>query len=152
MHAAPPARFPAAGGRRAAALLGIVWLLGGAATAAWTAATPDGPRLVLAWLTWLVAGWLAWRGWLALPRGELAWDGGAWRWNTETVAAMTAPTVVLDFQASLLLHWADAPAGLRWLWLERADAPGEWAGLRRAVYSPPRFSGPDGTAPPAAGP
>lgn len=152
MHAAPPARFPAAGGRRAAALLAVVWLLGGAATLAWTAATPEGARPALGWLAWLGAGWLAWRGWRAMPRGHLDWNGGEWCWNGEPVVAPTPPTVVLDFQACLLLHWADAPAGLRWLWLERADAPGEWAALRRAVYSPARFSGPDGTAPPAAGP
>jgi len=152
MHAAPPARYPAAGARVAAAGLAVVWLLGGAALFAWTVSVPGAPRLALGGLLWVAAGGLAWRGWRALPRGQIAWDGGAWRWNGAALAEVAPPAVVLDLQACLLLHWADAPAGLRWLWLERADAPGEWDALRRAVYSPARFSGPDGTAPPAAGP
>jgi hypothetical protein len=152
MHDAPSVSHPV--GRSAFLGTGLLaaWLLGAACVAGLAGAGMTGWRLAVAVASLAGAGlWAAawcWR----LPSGELAWDGGGWRWSPaggEDDAGAVA--VALDLQRALLLHWR-GDAASSWLWVERRHAPARWLALRRAVYSRANPDALPGAAPPSANP
>ncbi|MCG2595246.1 hypothetical protein LZ009_20910 [Ramlibacter sp. XY19] len=136
MHAAPSVTYPVGRSRFAGALLGTVWLLGAAALLAWTLTTPiPGWRHLLAAGVLAAAGFAALAGWLRSPAGNLAWDGGAWRWQQGDDSVAGQPHLALDLQARMLLRWTPEQGRPLWLWAERDAAVSHWDALRRALYS-----------------
>lgn len=87
----------------------------------------------------LVSGWALQHGWRnATTSGELAWDGGCWRWTSlkdQTTSGEFALSVVMDFQKILVLVLDDGNGSRLWLCAECSAFPGRWMDFRRAVYS-----------------
>ncbi|HYF42134.1 MAG TPA: hypothetical protein VEA35_06750 [Ramlibacter sp.] len=133
MHGAPSVSYPVGRPFGAGAWLLGLWAAGLGLIAAWSwvDASP-GWRQLLGSVAVLASGaWAAWL-WRCRPRGELAWDGGAWTWQGEPTAG--GVEVCLDLQGAMLLR-CPAPSPVQWLWLERSAAPARWDDIRRAVYS-----------------
>ncbi|MGE4242787.1 hypothetical protein [Ramlibacter sp.] len=145
MHSAPSVTYPVGRSRFAARLAALVWLAAAAGQVAWARHTePGGWRQWLALALLVMAGALAAAGWLRSPRGELAFEQGAWRWRAATGARGAGEgagagdegghvTLALDLQHRMLLRWRGERT--RWLWLARESASPRWSALRRAVYS-----------------
>jgi toxin CptA len=150
MHSAPSVSYPVGRSRFAGALLLGVWLLGASACIAWRVAAPvSSVRSGLAAMVVLAAGLVAaWRWW-RMPMGTLTWDQEQWGWLGGSAAHPAVPQVSLDLQDWLLLRWCPR-SGSRWLWLERASHPEQWADLRRAVYSRARADASPKSGPSAA--
>jgi hypothetical protein len=148
MHNAPSVSHPVGRSVFAGRLALALWLCGGFALAGVLLhPTAAGPRTAVMTLTWIAAGLVALRGWLASPAGTLAWDGEGWTWNGNAGSI----SVALDLQRVLLAHWEAASGGRdsRWLWLERGARCALWDDLRRALYSRARPGDP-GSAPSSA--
>jgi toxin CptA len=153
MHSAPSVSFPVARSRLAARMLAACWLAGAVATGLYLTQSPASLSRALALAGWLAAGGLvAARGWLASPRGTLAWDGEAWTWSDGAPPRTGSIDVALDLQTLLLLRWSGGGTAPRWLWAERAHDAGRWDALRRAVYSRARPNAPRPPQQPAAKP
>ena len=89
----------------------------------------------------LFAGFVAIRGWINSPIGQIAWDGQVWRWESQgyqTGVAEQSLFVIADFQSLLLLRLENQAHASLWLWAEQKALPARWRDLRRAVYSPHR--------------
>ena len=96
-------------------------------------------RLYLAFTTMLLGGIAAYNGWKNSPVGQLVWDGQCWYWEGTGYQAGVAEqqlTVLVDFQALLLLRLENPAHARLWLWAERKALPERWLDLRRAVYAP----------------
>jgi toxin CptA len=146
MHAAPSVSYPVGRSRFAGALAGALVLLGLAAAIVWSVQSSTvGWRQVAAFGAVFACGGLAARAWWAAPQGVLRWDGG-WSWGTEAGSV----EIALDLQSRMLLRWHAESGAARWLWAERASAPGDWDALRRAVYSRADNTAPRRAQPPAA--
>ena len=107
----------------------------------WQAVQQFDRRMALAAFFALLAGLAAQSSWRHSPRGQLAWDGEAWRWESpgyQTGAAEHKMVVIADFQHRLLLRLENQAGARLWLWLEKKAMPERWMDLRRAVYSPHR--------------
>jgi toxin CptA len=150
MHSAPSVSYPVGRSRFAGALLLGVWLLGAGACAAWRVAAPvSSGRSGVAVVVVVCAGlFAAWRWW-HMPMGTLIWDQEQWGWSGGSAGLPAVPQVSLDLQDWLLLRWRPH-SGSRWLWLERASRPEQWADLRRAVYSRARADASSKAGPSAA--
>jgi toxin CptA len=141
MHSAPSVTYPVGRCLFAGGLLAALWLAGGAVLAGWHLQAASGPwRQLLGACVWLAAGCWAALAWWRSPRGELAWDGGQWRFDGHEAGA---PNVALDLQRRLLVRLVVGGRRL-WIWAERDSAPSYWDALRRAVYSRARTAAPQG--------
>jgi len=168
MHNAPSVAYPVGRSRIWAGLAAGLWLAGAAVCALVLRAMDDltGWRAMLLAAAVLAAGLGAATGWWCAAAGTLEWNGEGWtrhgHGHGHTVAAGT-PTVALDGQAFLLLRWQALPGAhmsapgkawrrqrREWLWLDRAQAPQRWDGLRRAVYSRAITDAPPGHTPDVA--
>lgn len=146
IHNAPPVVYPLGRSAFQGWLLLGLWLAGLQVFVLWIYASrhQDTTALVLA-ASILAAGFASWRGWKNAPVGLLAWDGQQWRWESTGYKAGIAEqelTVIADFQRILLLRIQNQAKASLWLWAEQKVFPDRWMDLRRAVYSPHRFSGP----------
>ena len=74
----------------------------------------------------------------------LLWDGQGWQWCQDQAGhdaiVVDRVSVQADFQHWMLLHLhsegaADRAKFSEWVWLYKGFAPGQWHGLRCAVYS-----------------
>jgi hypothetical protein len=150
MHSAPPVSYPLGRSRFAAALLLLVFLLGGAVTASWGFQSQlPGWRLGGACLVLAAAGgFAAWHWWHG-AEGTLAWDGETWAWSGERLERAGAIEVSVDLQRWLLLRWTSGSES-HWFWLDRARGAERWDDLRRAVYSRARPEALPGARSPAA--
>jgi toxin CptA len=134
MHSAPSVTYPVGRSRFAAALLLLLWLLGGGAIAFWGNEThASGGRLAIATAVWIAAGVFAGIHWWRSPTGTVVWDGESWNWSGWG-ADTGALQVNLDLQRFMLIRCAGSREAY-WFWLERASRPERWDDLRRAVYS-----------------
>ena len=142
LHNAPPVIYPLGRSYFSGALLLGLWLAGLLLVLAWYDLTrPSGWRLVSGCAAVLVAGVAAGAGWKSVPRGQLAWDGEVWRWESvrdQTGNAEHELAVIADFQTCLLLRLQNQARASLWLWVEQRALPARWLDLRRAVYSPHR--------------
>ena len=105
--------------------------------------TGSGLLLCLSW-----AGIAAWR-WRQSPQGRLHWDAmatsmtreasaGLWRWQPAgrlRSVDLARVVKVLDLQSRCLLWILRPEGGVHWLWVERAQDPGRWDDLRRALVA-----------------
>ncbi len=133
MHNAPAVTYPVGRSAIRALISLVLWLAGLAAVMAWSVLGRVQFTLLAGPLV-MGAGALAWWGWWQSGNGELCWRTDGWQLRHRQTVSEGAPEVVLDLQASLLLHWCGAQ-GNTWLWLDRRVAPRQWDALRRAVYS-----------------
>lgn len=135
MHSAPSVSYPVRRSLYPGGALAAVWLAGAATTLfSWQRVSPSGMQAAVACAVWAVAGAMACRFWLAMPQGELRWDGHTW--ESPGVSTSSAEVRVhLDSQRHLLLrvHGVESTGG--WLWLSATSRPERWNDLRRAVYS-----------------
>ena len=136
---APATRYPV---HRSAWLAGILASLsaaGGLGLAAWMLwGAAQWPRGVLqgAWLVWLLATVAAFRFWVRMPVGALAWDGHAWELHGPGGGSVRgALTLHLDLQRCMAVCLTPLAGKAQWIWLERGCAAAHWLDLRRAVYS-----------------
>ena len=139
IHNAPPVVYPLGRSHFLRGVLLGLWLGGLLLVVFWflTARHFDW-RIGLAFLAVLAAGMAARSSWRRLPTGQLAWDGGAWRWESAGYQAGISEqdiAVIADFQSRLLLRLENRAGANLWLWLERSAFPERWLDLRRAVYS-----------------
>jgi toxin CptA len=145
LHNAPPVVYPLGRSSFLGALLLGLWLAGALLVLAWASLASLSGGLLLAVCTLvLLAGLAVALHWKNTPPGQLAWDGQAWCWvSAADRAGVVAPEVAVaaDFQHWLLLRLERPSGACLWLWAERRAAPERWLALRRAVYSPHRFSG-----------
>lgn len=145
LHNAPPVFYPLGRSSFLGGLLLGLWLAGALLTLAWASlASLSGGLLLAAGAAVALSGVAAALHWKNTPSGQLAWDGQAWCWvSAADPAGVTAPelAVVADLQRWLLLRLERQSGACLWLWAERRAAPARWLALRRAVYSPHRFSG-----------
>lgn len=124
-------------------MLGACGLVVNAAWLAYGLSDSERPivQAVCVLLAWAVCAALAWRWWRALPRGELAWEGGQWTFApagpAEAMPLQGPPAVRLDLQSAMLLHARGVRGPALWLWLRRAPGSGgaAWPAIRRALYS-----------------
>jgi toxin CptA len=144
LHNAPPVFYPLGRSSFLGGLLLGLWLAGALLTLAWASlASLSGAPLLAAGAAVLLAGLAAALHWKNTPSGQLVWDGQAWCWvSAADPAGVAAPdaAVVADLQRWLLLRLESQSGACLWLWAERQSAPERWLALRRAVYSPHRFS------------
>ncbi len=136
MHAAPSVSYPVGRSAFAGRLYALAALASLATAIAWclqSAAFDWRHALTLA--TVLVAGALAWRGWMASPAGVLRWDGVAWQWLQGADGAAGRAEIALDLQSRMLVRFCPEHGPARWLWVEREAKHADWEALRRAVYS-----------------
>lgn len=142
-HNAPPVVYPIVRSRLQAWVLLAVWGAGVLAVLGWFQSNPVVDwRVLLAVSAVLVAGVVAFAGWKNAARGQLAWDGQMWRWESpgyQTGVAEQQLRVIADFQHLLLLRLENQAHARLWLWLERRACPERWLDFRRAVYSPHRW-------------
>ena len=141
MRSAPPVLVPVGrfvwGGR----LVGLLAVTAGAAAlvASWHfGATPS--RLSLTAGAWILATSLALWVWRreALPPGEISWDGRAWWYRPDSGAVLAVElTLQWDVGGALLLQLSSPALGRlpRYLWLQAAQLPAQWHGLRCAVHA-----------------
>lgn len=145
LHNAPPVFYPLGRSSFLGGLLLGLWLAGVMLVLAWASlARLSGWQLMVACAAVLLAGTAAALHWKNTPSGQLVWDGQAWCWvSAADPAGLAAPdaAVVADLQRWLLLRLESQSGACLWLWAERRAAPERWLALRRAVYSPHRFSG-----------
>ncbi|MCX7256611.1 MAG: hypothetical protein NTZ64_07705 [Polaromonas sp.] len=145
LHNAPPVFYPLGRSSFLGGLLLGLWLAGALLTLAWASlASLSGGLLLAAGAAVALSGVAAALHWKNTPSGQLAWDGQAWCWvSAADPAGLAAPdaAVVADLQRWLLLRLESQSGACLWLWAERQSAPERWLALRRAVYSPHRFSG-----------
>ncbi|MFT4269322.1 MAG: hypothetical protein QM586_19230 [Xenophilus sp.] len=139
MRSAPAVSYPVGRSRFAAGLFLALWLGGaGGAGLWWLQAGGSGWRPALLAAALVLSALAAGTGWVRVPPGPLHWDGAHWSLGPDGEALRMAAAVVgLDLQRVLLVRLAAAGRAPRWLWLERAWAPGRWDALRRAVYCRP---------------
>lgn len=141
-HNAPPVIYPLGRSSLLGGLLLGCWFAGVCAVLLWWQAEQlFDRRMALAAFFVLLAGLAARSSWRHLPRGQLAWDGEAWRWESlgyQTGVAEHKMVVIADFQRRLLLRLENQAGARLWLWLEQKVMPERWMDLRRAVYSPHR--------------
>lgn len=144
-HNAPPVTYPLGRSYFLGGLLLALWLAGLLLALVWDALTQaSGWRLSASCSAVLLAGLAAGLSWKNLPRGQLAWDGEVWRWESECRHSAMAEhelSVVADFQRCLLLRLESQAGASLWLWAEQPSLPERWLDLRRAVYSPHRSCG-----------
>lgn len=133
----PPAvAYPAAPARGLRLLLGAIWLWIVAVHAYWIGVAPAGD-----WRPWaalpvtLLASALAWRSRPLTQSGVLVWDGARWWWERPSSPVSGMVAVRLDTQSGLLLRFTADAGPSYWFWLRRADSPGRWLALRRAVHA-----------------
>jgi hypothetical protein len=150
MHAAPSVTYPVGRPRLGGWLLLACWAAGAAASVLWAwDAAVAGWRQGLALAASSASGLLALRWWLAMPAGELRWDGAGWTWSGSSGHAAGRLQVGLDLQGLLLLRWQGGDE-VCWLWLARGTAAPYWGDLRRAVYSRARTQALQGPQAPAS--
>jgi toxin CptA len=139
---APPVVFPLGRSRFLGYLLLALWLAGFFSALPWWYDTRHLDwRMALAFIAVLLAGLAARTSWVNLPRGQLAWDGQVWCWESasyQTGMAEHELSVIADFQHRLLLRLENQARASLWLWVEQNAMPERWLDLRRAVYSPHR--------------
>lgn len=143
MHNAPSVTYPV--GRCAVwavALAGLALVLATAVVLALPGLSPvQGAVLGMAFLTWLG---LALRQLGRQPRGRLGYVGAGpvasgeavWRWYDQEGGPdrpVQGVRVAIDLQRFLLVELAASAGAPRWVWLDAARAPADWAALRRAV-------------------
>jgi toxin CptA len=135
MHSAPSVSYPVGRSRFLGRVLAVLWLVGVAVMViAWQRASLNDFRAAIVSAAWGLAGLMACRFWVAMPQGELRWDGHAW----SVPGASIAPggmCVRLDWQRHLLVRLQCVDTAHRWLWLSASAHPARWNDLRRAVYS-----------------
>ena len=154
MHSAPSVSYPVGRSRLEGWLIAVGVLTGVAVVLTWVVASPQpGWRHGLAATLAAISAAVALVHWRRAPQGQLRWDGGQWYWLAqsahgvsaapllEDAQAVSGVAVHLDAQRTLLVRARLAAGGARWFWLQAAEQPALWPGLRRAVYS-------RGTAPP----
>ena len=145
LHNAPPVFYPLGRSHFLGGLLLGLWLAGALLVLGWTRlASLSGWQLMSGLAAVPLAGLAAAMHWKKTPSGQLAWDGQAWCWvSAADPAGLAGPdvAVVADLQRWLLLRLESRSGACLWLWAERRVAPERWLALRRAVYSPHRFSG-----------
>lgn len=91
----------------------------------------------------LGAGVAAHSSWKNAPKGQLAWDGEIWCWESpsyQTGIAEQKLAVIVDFQHLLLLRLENQASASLWLWAEQRAMPERWLDLRRALFSPGKAS------------
>ena len=157
MQGPPSVTYPAGAQQAeyaALAVLAVAWALGLAlwlalapdfvAPAAWWASLGAGSGL-LGWGLWRlrtpVVGELVWEPLPAGARRRSAAVRGQWRWFSPAWRrglALSELRCVLDLQGLLLLRWRSSSGLSGWLWLERAQNPGQWRVLRAAVLAQPQ--------------
>ena len=140
LHNAPPVVYPLGRSRFLGTFLLGLWLCGLLLTVLWYfhGTRQLDWRLGLAAIAALGAGVAAYTGWRRSPVGQLAWDGGVWRWESGGYQAGVAEyelSVLADLQHYLLLRLENPARTRLWLWVERSVMPERWLDLRRAVYS-----------------
>jgi len=135
MHNAPAVTYPVGRSSIQGALGLVLWLLGVAATTAWALTSPDARLVSAAACLCTAAAVLAGVAWWRTGAGEVQWNGDGWQLHSWGQSHDGKPMVVLDLQASVLLHWHATRGAGGWLWLDRSSAPARWDDLRRAVYS-----------------
>ncbi len=100
------------------------------------------------WRAWLLAATLLATGmfaalhWRRAPQGLLRWDGSSWLWRASASDPEHAgmPTLRLDLQHILLLHWRSEESGASgWFWLDAGstDHARDWHALRCALHLRP---------------
>lgn len=143
-HHAPPVVFPLGHSRLLAGVLLAFWSAGLALTLLWFNTHPVFDwRFALAFTLVLLAGMAAWRGWKNSPKGQLAWDGEAWRWESVSYQSGVAEqtlSLVADFQRVMLVRMENQAQASIWLLLEQQAMPERWMDLRRALYSPGKIT------------
>ena len=141
MRSAPPVLVPVGrfvwGGRLVGLLATLTALAG--VLAGWQFGVTVW-RAIFMGCVWLLAVtgacWISTRE--TLPPGELSWDGQSW-WYRPSGGAVFEVTVSLQWDAgrALLLQLNGRPLG-RWprhAWLQAAQMPEQWHGLRCAVHA-----------------
>jgi toxin CptA len=136
MHSAPPVDYPVGRSSLGGAFIATLWIAGGAASAAWFAASAGGPRNWTVPGTALLAGLVALRWWLASPQGQLRWDGAGWRLDGRQAGTSGFLAVGIDLQGLMLVGLGDGRAR-QWVWVEANCHRAGWSDFRRAVYSRP---------------
>lgn len=138
---APAVQYPVGRSAWLCTLVGLWSLAALLALVAWAALGAHGqPQGLVAgvFVLWGLVGASAWRFWMRLPAGVLAWDGQLWELRQERTAGIRGSlTVHLDLQRRLMVRLQASDGRSRWVWLEARHAPGLWSDLRRAVYSRP---------------
>lgn len=137
MHSAPAVSFPVGRSRFQGSLVGVLIMCCVLTVTAWSLQAD-----ALGWRHWVAVSacwatsvWAVWHEWRT-PKGNLAWDGGAWYWAVDAQSLTVVPEVVIDFQHLVLLRLRD-PVGtfVTWVWVARAFNPLRWVALRRAIYT-----------------
>jgi toxin CptA len=151
MHAAPSVSYPVGRSRFAARLYAGLGMLGLAAAAAFCVQSAVfGWRQAMSLGAVAACGALAARSWRRSRQGVLHWNGMSWQWEEGATVDPGRPTIAVDLQSRMLLHWRAESGGGAWLWLEQVSAPADWAALRRAVYSRATPPAPAAAPPPPA--
>jgi toxin CptA len=137
MYSAPAVSYPVGRSHFHGQLLVGAIVLSGFSLAMWIMQSDVRAfrHLVVAAL-WLGSATVAIVAWLRSPHGVLTWDGRDWTWTCHDVSHPVVPSVMLDSQSALLVHWRVTGASNGWIWLERRTAPTRWLPLRRAVFAP----------------
>lgn len=79
---------------------------------------------------------VSWHDWRRAPEGQIRWDGQTWAWSGSSgVTQAAVPVVTVDFQFLMLLRLDRRPEGRCWCWVGRAQDPGSWLALRRALFA-----------------
>ena len=129
--------------RFAGALMLGLWLCGVLAAGRFAAdagsAAGSGWRLALIVTALLGCGAYAAFQWLHAPRGTLRWDGQDWWWQPHGGSDRAgSPSLRLDLQNRLLVHWSD-PVDARdlWFWLNvgAVENAAAWHALRCALHA-----------------
>ncbi|WP_313298043.1 hypothetical protein [Diaphorobacter sp.] len=139
---APVVHFPLCRSRVLGWALGALALLGMLVLLAWLASGVRdhlAAKSVAGAVLWVASAGMVFRFWCLHPKGMLMWDGGQWLLEESSdrrQGLVSAPQVLIDAQSWMALQVIVLASGRnQWLWLERRQAPGPWADLRRAVYS-----------------
>ena len=141
MRSAPPVHMPVGRfvwGRYVAAVMAVLSMGG----LLWTVLSSGSSRAqdMALLLVWGCAAFLS--GWLLdreiLPPGELAWDGGVWRYAPlDGGQVLVDVTVVWDVQVAMLVRLQAQHGqwrGMRFAWLYAVDEPALWHSCRCAVF------------------
>lgn len=143
MHHAPSVLYPVGRSCFLGRWVPLLWVLGALAAVgqAWQTGGLTVPVLLTGGSV-LLAGAMAWWYVQHTPTGALRWDGEAWFWLPQPLAAdafaeplVAPPQVHLDLQHVLLLGLRLPGQRPCWLWLEKPQSPARWDDLRRAVFA-----------------
>ncbi len=136
MHHAPKVHWQVTRLRVHACVLSMLWLAGLIACGAWwLTGGQNVTQHVWVWVVVLACAVVATRDWRATVPGTLVWDGKGWAWLPEGQGAIDGTVAVsIDFQRLMLVRFAGASGGVRWLWVEPGVDMVQWRALRRALF------------------